>query len=857
MIMPRTKLLLAPEDLVLHLNKKAREFDLEKYQDFLYELCGDWEFQKEAVETALRFYLSGIYGTTKQLLEENYANNPTMQGYASLNEMTHQLSFPDKLSCTIDLATGTGKTWVMYAVARILLAEGTVDRVLILCPSTTIKNQLYRRFIEFSENAILTNALPKKSVIRIPSVKHSDETIETGDICIDNVHRTYDHVSSSIADSLRGKGQKTLVINDEAHHLLNPSAAGENQTMAEWQKFLVDPKFNFRYILNVSGTPYKGDQYFLDVVYRFSIRQAINKAFIKDIRYLEKDGSRDWKDKWKSILSNHEKLQKKYPQSDKHITIIITNSIQSANALEKEVKGVLEKNKKLTPSEADKKVLVVTSSPQHQKNRKLLETVDRKENPVEWIISVSMLTEGWDVANVFQIVPHDSRAFNSKLLISQVLGRGLRIPRQYQNGEIQPQVWVYNHTAWSPKIDHLVNELAELNSEFHSIPDPKSCYNFEVHYFDVEKEIKSSKKVERKETPAPPKSLGFSSTVTHVTQTYREVGRNTRSDITTKVADDIVWYSVDEATNAVYTTLLLFDWERKTKICERVTKKYIGDLIQKELKVIREEKVSEENLQRAKAAFNVLTRQYVGVSKIEDVYGQLQLRKTAEMQVSKITEIAFRHYGGLLSTKENIKKFSVEDKDILDKIKRDLQAIRQTTLTGAEYTKARIIDDLDADNYRCPLNFIILSHRPEREFAELVVRKYIKYIDAWVKAPNRGFYEVPYIYRPGTHSLQRDFNPDFFIKIDKRIIVVEIKAEDDTTVQNKDKLEGATAYFKTLNEKLNGKGIYEFYFLEPTEYTMFFEKVIVKGEHFVGGLQAELASKSREQLKTERVVPSR
>jgi type III restriction enzyme len=55
-----------------------------------------------------------------------------------------------------------------------------------------------------------------------------------------------------------------------------------------------------------------------------------------------------------------------------------------------------------------------------------LNTVDDPVNPVEWIVSVSMLTEGWDVKNVFQIYPHEKRAFNSKLLIAQVLGRGPR-----------------------------------------------------------------------------------------------------------------------------------------------------------------------------------------------------------------------------------------------------------------------------------------------------------------------------------------------------------------------------------------------------------------------------------------------
>lgn len=36
-------------------------------------------------------------------------------------------------------------------------------------------------------------------------------------------------------------------------------------------------------------------------------------------------------------------------------------------------------------------------------NTKDIVLVDDKDDPVEWIVSVSMLTEGWDVKNVFQI----------------------------------------------------------------------------------------------------------------------------------------------------------------------------------------------------------------------------------------------------------------------------------------------------------------------------------------------------------------------------------------------------------------------------------------------------------------------
>jgi len=72
------------------------------------------------------------------------------------------------------------------------------------------------------------------------------------------------------------------------------------------------------------------------------------------------------------------------------------------------------------------KVFKLVDKPENerQKNLQLLKEVDDSKNQVEWILSVAMLTEGWDVKNVFQIVPHESKAFNSKLLIAQVLGRG-------------------------------------------------------------------------------------------------------------------------------------------------------------------------------------------------------------------------------------------------------------------------------------------------------------------------------------------------------------------------------------------------------------------------------------------------
>jgi type III restriction enzyme len=59
-------------------------------------------------------------------------------------------------------------------------------------------------------------------------------------------------------------------------------------------------------------------------------------------------------------------------------------------------------------------------------------TVEHPDNPVEIVIHVNMLKEGWDVTNLYTIVP--LRAANSKTLVEQSIGRGLRLPYGKRTG---------------------------------------------------------------------------------------------------------------------------------------------------------------------------------------------------------------------------------------------------------------------------------------------------------------------------------------------------------------------------------------------------------------------------------------
>jgi len=200
------------------------------------------------------------------------------------------------------------------------------------------------------------------------------------------------------------------VLNDEVHHVYNSSS---EKDIRKWKTFLLSYDFNFKYILGFTGTAYINDEYFNDVIYRYSIREAVNDKVVKSVDYVSKDENIDKNEKFQKIYDNHDEFVKKY-RLIKPLMILVTKDISKAKTLREDLIDFLEKREKISRKAVEKKVLIVTSHKDHKKNVSELKNVDDKENSVEWIISVSMLTEGWDVKNVFQIVPWEDRAFNSK-----------------------------------------------------------------------------------------------------------------------------------------------------------------------------------------------------------------------------------------------------------------------------------------------------------------------------------------------------------------------------------------------------------------------------------------------------------
>ena len=72
-----------------------------------------------------------------------------------------------------------------------------------------------------------------------------------------------------------------------------------------------------------------------------------------------------------------------------------------------------------------------TGTAEEQMITRLL-AVENFDEPTEIVIHVNMLKEGWDVTNLYTIVP--LRAANAKTLVEQTIGRGLRLPYGKRTG---------------------------------------------------------------------------------------------------------------------------------------------------------------------------------------------------------------------------------------------------------------------------------------------------------------------------------------------------------------------------------------------------------------------------------------
>jgi type III restriction enzyme len=803
---------------------------------------------REAVKKAVHFFITDKYKNTEQVAIQTYnKSEKLLNRYSSLKDYLDHIRIKDKKSFSIDLATGTGKSWVIYGVAQIMLAEGLVDKVLVLCPSLTIEEELKKKFERFSGDTILIKIMTElNAVYPSPAIKSANEPIQNGDICVENIHAAYQRTGSSIEDSFKGKGQRTLVISDEAHHIYSEA----DTSVKKWFGFITNPDYDFQYLLGLSGTPYIGDEYFHDVIYRYSLKQAMEEKIIKKIDYKVEEESTKAKG-FDETYQNHLENQIKYAGILKPITIIVTDKIVTCVQVWNDLVKYISGKEGLTYEQAAKKVIWVTSglpsdnrdkeivegileNPEklRKENLLLLKTIDEAENPVDWIVSVSMLTEGWDVKNVFQIVPHEQRAFNSKLLISQVLGRGLRIPAGLKHPVL---VKINNHEKWTSNIINLYNEILEIENKLSwGFDENKAEFLFPLYnleYASVQDTIES------KEKPAKePESVKFStqSKTWEETSIYSESG-SFRFTVEMK---DIV--PIDQAVREIK----LFLKDKDPIVARKWPINKIKNFIITHLENDGYDSsfLSRENLAKAKQAFGPMLRE---LGK-ESPRMKMKPDSVFEVKIEELTpqffnESSIKSNGYLFYTEDSTKTLPKEQATILYGFledKANYSKVKESiTKYGGSESEIRFLAEnlilVDKTKFKTPLNFVFVSYEPEYRFTRSFFNN-CELFDSFFKSPDRGFYSLPYSYKPSekasTHVKQENFNPDFSLKLKGKneILVVEMKADADTTQKNRAKYRDGKEHFAALNEKLKENSTdwsYHFYFLSPEDITEFFQAV--------------------------------
>ena len=392
----------------------------------------------------------------------------TKQGRdAEVNEQTLaklQTVFPtladferDFPSICFSLATGVGKTRLMGAfIAYLHLAYG-INNFFVLAPNLTIYEKL---ITDFTPNT------PKYVFANLAQFNFQSPMIITGDN-----YDSRDTATASLLGQIRINVFNISKINSEVRGGKEPRIKRMREVLGESYfnhlaglddlVLLMDESHRYRASagikainelnplmgLEVTATPFvetnRGPVAFKNVVMDYPLARAMEDGFVKepavvtqrnfDPRGLSTEKIEEIKLKDGIRLHEMTKVHLiNYAQNtDQHrvkpfVLIIARDTTHAAQLKER-----IESDDFFKGQYKDKVIQVDSSTKEEEITQRLLSVEDPNE-PTEIVIHVNMLKEGWDVTNLYTIIP--LRAANARTLVEQSIGRGLRLPYGKRTG---------------------------------------------------------------------------------------------------------------------------------------------------------------------------------------------------------------------------------------------------------------------------------------------------------------------------------------------------------------------------------------------------------------------------------------
>ncbi len=358
------------------------------------------------------------------------------------------------------LATGVGKTRLMGAfISYLHLAHG-INNFFVLAPNLTIYNKLiadftpntpkyvFKGIAEFATDApvIITGDNydqrdPTSGVlfggVRINIFNISKINSEVRGGKSPKIKRLSEYIGESYFDYLAGLPDLVLLM-DESHRY---RASAGVRAINELKPILG---------LEVTATPFvessRGPVQFKNVVLHYPLASAMADGFVKEPAVVTRKNFNPAgmspeeieRLKLEDGVRLHEsvkvELETYARETDNAIVkpflLVIARDTTHAGQLLQ-----LVQSDKFFDGRYKEKVIQVDSSrtgaEEEEMIAKLLK-VEHTEEPTEIVIHVNMLKEGWDVTNLYTIVP--LRAANARTLIEQSIGRGLRLPYGKRTG---------------------------------------------------------------------------------------------------------------------------------------------------------------------------------------------------------------------------------------------------------------------------------------------------------------------------------------------------------------------------------------------------------------------------------------
>jgi len=450
--------------------------------------------QRRAIETLIYLYEVAEVRRHKSLIEK----------YAGANNNLRLLQYDDFARYAIKMATGSGKTKVMaLAIAWQYFnatAEGRDDYAktfLLLAPNVIVFERLQFDFANgrvFRTDPIIPPELRIYWDFDCYMRGDGERAHSQGALYLTNVQQMYirsapDDDEVDVMTAVLGpkppaqqmeiedferrivaRCEPTMILNDEAHHTHDEESEWNKTIRRLHQTFEVSKTSKVSGLLgqlDFTATPrYSKGALFTWTVFDYPLKQAIIDGIVKRpvkgvATGIQEARSDIASTRYKAYITAgverwQEYRQQLAPLGKKPLLFVMMNDTNDGD-------DVSDYMQRKYPSEfSGVKLLIIhtdrsgeVSKKDLDKARKASREVDDPKNPINAIVSVLMLREGWDVQNVTVVVglrPYTSKA---NILPEQTIGRGLRRMFRDVATDYVEHVDVIGNKAFSEFIDQL------------------------------------------------------------------------------------------------------------------------------------------------------------------------------------------------------------------------------------------------------------------------------------------------------------------------------------------------------------------------------------------------------------------